>query len=85
MQFQKNDWSDFDAVGIEEVYGLVYGGITDQNIRSVVDMLGPALSAAVTAGNPSLSEQDVRLVTPSLSNSKQVPCRHPCRGLLDGG
>ena len=66
-QFQRNDWSDFNTVGIEEVYGLVYGKITDQTIWSVADVLGPALSTAVTVGNRSLSDQDIKLLTPSLS------------------
>ena len=53
-QFQRNDWSELYVVGIEEVFGLIFGKITDQTVRLVSELLGPAMSVAI-ASTPNMT------------------------------
>ena len=63
---KKNFWSELLGVGTEEVYELVFGKTTDQTVRSVAELLGPAMSAAV-GSTPNMAAEEIELLTPSLS------------------
>ena len=65
LQFRDGDWLSWSEVGIEELFGLEYGTITDTTVKAVADLLGPALQEAVR--KVTLTEDQVQLVTPCLT------------------
>lgn len=65
LQFRDGDWLSWREVGIEELFGLEYGSITDTTVKAVADLLGPALYEASRMGN--LTQDEIRLVTPCLT------------------
>ena len=47
LQFRDGDWLCWREVGIEELFCLEYGTITDTTVKAVADLLGPALQEAI--------------------------------------
>ena len=56
MQHVTRDWVDFVNVGIEEVYGVTFGKITDKVVNSIAELLGPAFTESIATTTNPLSE-----------------------------
>ena len=78
LQFRDGDWVCWKDVGIEELFGLEYGNITDTTVKAVADLLGPALQEASRTAN--LTQEQIKLVTPCLTlfSSSSLMAKYMC-------